>query len=104
MGCASARTRPRKGRRRYCERGIEGSADAPRPGRPRVFSARVVDEVKALACELPASSGTPLSARLIADKAKRGLSREREGRSRSQGARATRSTSDVGSAKRAGGA
>ena len=32
----------RKWRRRYCEQGIEGLADAPRPGRPRVFPARVV--------------------------------------------------------------
>ena len=27
----------RKWRRRYCEQGIEGLSDAPRPGRPRVF-------------------------------------------------------------------
>ena len=33
----------------------------PRPGRPRKFPARVVAEVKALACELPAASGTPLA-------------------------------------------
>jgi transposase-like protein len=32
----------RKWRRRYCEQGIEGLADAPRPGRPRVFPAAVV--------------------------------------------------------------
>jgi transposase-like protein len=32
----------RKWRRRYCEQGIEGLADAPRPGRPRVFPATVV--------------------------------------------------------------
>jgi len=51
----------RKWRRRYCERGMDGLADAPRPGRPRVFPARVVAEVKALACELPAASGTPLA-------------------------------------------
>jgi transposase len=51
----------RKWRRRYCEQGIGGLADAPRPGRPRVFPARVVAGVKALACEMPASSGTPLS-------------------------------------------
>ena len=36
----------RKWRRRYCEQGIEGLADAPRAGRPRVF---------------PAASGTPLA-------------------------------------------
>ena len=51
----------RKWRRRYCGQGIEGLADAPRPGRPRVFPARVVAGVKALACEMPASSGTPLA-------------------------------------------
>ncbi|MEU8378647.1 helix-turn-helix domain-containing protein [Streptosporangium sp. NPDC048865] len=51
----------RKWRRRYCEQGIEGLADAPRPGRPRVFSARIVAGVKALACEMPTSSGTPLA-------------------------------------------
>jgi transposase len=51
----------RKWRRRYCERGLAGLADAPRPGRPRTFPARVVAEVKALACELPAASGRPLA-------------------------------------------
>jgi transposase len=51
----------RKWRRRYCEQGLDGLADAPRPGRPRKFPARVVAEVKALACELPAASGTPLA-------------------------------------------
>ena len=39
----------RKWRRRYCELGIGGLADAPRPGRPRVFPATVVAGVKALA-------------------------------------------------------
>jgi transposase len=51
----------RKWRRRYCEHGIEGLADAPRPGRPRVFPATVVAGVKALACEMPAASGMPLA-------------------------------------------
>jgi transposase len=51
----------RKWRRRYCEQGLAGLADAPRPGRPRTFPARVVAEVKALACELPAGSGKPLA-------------------------------------------
>jgi transposase len=51
----------RKWRRRYREQGVDGLADAPRPGRPRTFPARVVAEVKALACELPAASGTPLA-------------------------------------------
>jgi transposase len=51
----------RKWRRRYRDSGLDGLADAPRPGRPRKFPARVVAEVKALACELPAASGTPLA-------------------------------------------
>jgi transposase len=51
----------RKWRRRYCEKGLEGLADAPRAGRPRVFPAAVVAGVKALACELPAESETPLA-------------------------------------------
>ncbi len=51
----------RKWRRRYCEQGIEGLADAPRPGRPRVFPAPVVAAVKALACEMPATSRTPVA-------------------------------------------
>jgi hypothetical protein len=35
--------------------------DLPRSGRPPVFPAAVLAEVKALACELPAASGTPLA-------------------------------------------
>jgi len=51
----------RKWRCRYCRKGAEGLADLPRPGRPRVFPAAVVTQVKALACELPAASETPLA-------------------------------------------
>jgi len=51
----------RKWRRRYGEQGIGGLADAPRPGRPRVFPARVVAGSRALACEMPAASRTPLA-------------------------------------------
>lgn len=40
----------RRWRRRCCEQGIDGLADAPRPGRPRKFAAWVVAELKALAC------------------------------------------------------
>jgi transposase len=50
----------RKWRRRFCEHGIDGLTDRPRSGRPRRFGAPVVAEVKALACELPAQSGTAL--------------------------------------------
>jgi transposase len=51
----------RKWRRRYCQGGLAGLADAPRPGRPRTFPARAVAEVKALACEPPAGSAKPLA-------------------------------------------
>jgi len=51
----------RKWRRRYCEKGLDGLADTPRAGRPRKFPATVVAGVKALACEMPAESETPLA-------------------------------------------
>ena len=51
----------RKWRRRYLEQGLGGLADAPRPGRPRKFPARVAAEVKALACEPPDARGKPLA-------------------------------------------
>jgi transposase len=51
----------RKWRRRYCADRLDGLTDRPRSGRPRQFSAVQVAEVKALACELPAASNTPLA-------------------------------------------
>ena len=51
----------RKWRKRFCDHGLAGLADAPRSGRPRVFPSTVVAEVKALACELPAQSAAPLA-------------------------------------------
>jgi transposase len=51
----------RKWRRRYCADRLAGLADRPRSGRPRLFTAVQVAEVKALACELPAASNTPLA-------------------------------------------
>jgi len=50
-----------KWRKRFCENGIAGLADRKRAGRPRVFPAPVVAEVKAMACEPPAGRGAPLS-------------------------------------------
>ena len=41
--------------------GMDGLADLPRSGRPPVFAAGAVAEVKALACTLPAETGLPLS-------------------------------------------
>jgi len=51
----------RKWRRRFFQRRLAGLADLPRSGRPRQFSAIQVAEVKALACELPATSDVPLA-------------------------------------------
>jgi transposase len=51
----------RKWRRRYSGQRLAGLADAPRSGRRPRFSAVQRAQVVALACELPASRGMPLS-------------------------------------------
>jgi transposase len=51
----------RKWRSRFCRHGLDGLRDRPRAGRPRRFTATVVAQVKALACELPANSDVPLA-------------------------------------------
>lgn len=51
----------RKWRRRYAQQRLAGLADAPRPGRPSAFSPVQRAQVVALACELPADRGMPLS-------------------------------------------
>jgi len=51
----------RKWRRRFFTRRLEGLADADRPGRPPIFTPVQQAQVKALACELPADRGVPLS-------------------------------------------
>jgi hypothetical protein len=48
-------------RKPFAEGGLAGWPTASTPGRPRTFTAPVVAQVKALACELPAASGTPLA-------------------------------------------
>jgi transposase len=48
-------------RGRYADQGLAGLADRPRSGRPPRFSPLQVVEVKALACQLPAETGVPLS-------------------------------------------
>jgi transposase len=67
----------RKWRRRFCEEGLDGLGDRPRPGRPRRFAAAVVAEVKALACELAADTGVLLAKwscpDLAAETARRGI-------------------------------
>jgi transposase len=67
----------RKWRRRFSKDGLTGLRDRPRPGRPRRFAPATVAEVKALACELPATSDTPLAKwscpELAREAVKRGL-------------------------------
>ncbi|WP_239404807.1 IS630 family transposase [Frankia sp. Cj3] len=48
-------------RGRFADRGLEGLADRKRSGRPPRFTPLQVAEVTALACQLPAETGTPLS-------------------------------------------
>lgn len=51
----------RKWRGRFAKDDIDGLRDLPRSGRPPRFSALQRAQVKALACQLPATSGVPLS-------------------------------------------
>jgi transposase len=51
----------RKWRRRFADGRLAGLKDAPRSGRPPVFTAADRAEAVALACALPAETGVPLS-------------------------------------------
>ena len=51
----------RRWRGRYADAGIAGLTDRHRSGRPPRFSPVQIAEVKALACQLPAETGAPLS-------------------------------------------
>ena len=51
----------RKWRGRFAAHGLAGLADRKRAGRPPRFTPVQVAEVKALACQLPAEAGVPLS-------------------------------------------
>ena len=51
----------RRWRGRYADEGMPGLTDRPRSGRPPVFTPVQVAEVKAMACQLPAETGLPLS-------------------------------------------
>jgi transposase len=64
----------RKWRSRFVKRRLDGLADARRPGRPRRFTDVQTVQVKALACELPATRGVPLSRWSAADLADEAVS------------------------------
>ena len=70
----------RKGRGRFAGRGLDGLADLPRPGRPRRISELDRAAVVALACQLPAATGVPLSRwtgpELLAEITRAGLGRQ----------------------------
>ena len=51
----------RKWRGRFARRGLDGLTDLPRSGRPRRISELTRAAVVALACQLPAATGIPLS-------------------------------------------
>ncbi|MGP4087686.1 IS630 family transposase [Streptomyces sp. KR55] len=46
---------------RFADLGLPGLADRKRPGQPAAFTALQAAQVKALACQLPAEAGAPLS-------------------------------------------
>ncbi|WP_425247161.1 IS630 family transposase [Streptomyces sp. NEAU-NA10] len=48
-------------RSRFAEQGMPGLADRKRTGRPPTFTSLQATQVKALACQLPAETGAPLS-------------------------------------------
>ena len=59
--CAVTVDTVRKWRGRFAAEGLDGLADRARSGRPPTFTPVQVAEVKALACQLPAQTGAPLS-------------------------------------------
>jgi transposase len=70
----------RKWRGRFAARGLAGLADLPRCGRPRRISELTRAAVVALACQLPAATGVPLSRwtgpELLAELTRAGVDRE----------------------------
>jgi transposase len=65
----------RKWRGRFAAHGLAGLADRKRAGRPPRFTPVQVAEVKALACQLPAEQGVPLSRWSCPELAREAISR-----------------------------
>jgi transposase len=61
-------------RKRFCQEGIDGLCDRRRSGRPRVFAAEVVAQVKAMACQPPEQRQVPLARWSSAELAAQALS------------------------------
>ena len=57
-------------RQRFFKQRLAGLEERARPGRPRVFPPEITVQIKALACELPATLGLPLSRLSVADVAR----------------------------------
>ncbi|MCX4870931.1 IS630 family transposase [Streptomyces sp. NBC_00257] len=62
-------------RGRFAALGLSGLSDRKRPGRPPVFTPIQVAQIKALACQLPAEAGTPLSRWSCPELAREAMSR-----------------------------
>jgi transposase len=62
-------------RSRFATDAMKGLTDRPRSGRPPVYPAKVVAQVKALACSLPAEHGVPLSRWSCQDLAREAVTR-----------------------------
>jgi transposase len=63
-------------RDRFAQQGLPGLADRKRTGRPPTFSPLQAAQVKALACQLPAESGVPLSRWSVPELAREVVARE----------------------------
>ncbi|MFE3905089.1 helix-turn-helix domain-containing protein [Streptomyces sp. NPDC059153] len=63
-------------RDRFAQQGLPGLADRKRTGRPPTFSPLQATQVKALACQLPAESGVPLSRWSVPELAREVVARE----------------------------
>lgn len=65
LGCALQTVKT--WRARFAQERLEALKDRPRSGRPPIFRGRTLAHIKAVACELPAERGLPLSRFSLAD-------------------------------------